>query len=114
MRDRADLLTDREEEKTLLAVQGLYDQALKTAVRKNHAVFERLEAVSSAVPPSIHRTQKQQDDWRKREKRRILRQSGLITLIAREIANAGAQAALLIQQSMQEIDRINREADDIG
>lgn len=114
MRDRADVLTDRVEEEILTAVQNVYSDALKNAIRQNAAVFHQLEGVDSTDPPAYCRTQQQKDDWRRREKRRILRKSQLAALIGVQLSKAGEKAAQIIQSSMEEIDRINREVEDIG
>lgn len=112
--DRADRLSDRVEERTLAQCQVLYSEALTKAVRRAASVFDQLKAVDEKKPPSVYDTPEKQEEWRSNEKRRILRQSGLANLIARETAAAGAQAAVLIRSSMDEIERINRVVDDIG
>lgn len=112
--DKADRLSDRVEERALAKCNSLYADALKSAVRRSAPIFEQLKALENKQPPAVYDTDEKQQEWRQSERRRILRKSGLSALIARELAAAGAQAAALIRNSMDEIDRINREADDIG
>lgn len=112
--DRADRLSDLVERKTLAQCSRLYDDALKSAVRRCAPIFDQLKEIDKKKPPSVYNTPELEDEWRENERRRIIRSSGIANIFAREIASAGAQAAVQIQKSMEEIDRINRVVDDIG
>ena len=112
--DKADRLSDAVENRTLAKCQTYYNDALKSAIRKAAPILEQLKALENKQPPSVYSTPEKQDEWREGERRRIIRKSGLSNLIARELASAGFAAAEAIEQSMDDIDRINRVVDDIG
>ena len=114
MEDRADLKTNRLMDRLERDLAQLYNEAVKRAIRKNARTLKALEAVNDAKPPSYCRTITQQNDWRKREKRRIQRQSGLAKDIAQEVSASGTVAAVMIQKAMEQVDDINREAFEDG
>lgn len=114
MQDRADRLSDRIEEKTIARCAGLYNDALRRVMRRFAPVFKELEELEQKKPPSAYNTPEKQEEWRESERRRIIRKSGMAKVAAREIATAGAFAADVIRNAMDEIDRINRVGDDIG
>lgn len=114
MEDRADLATNRLMERLERDLSELYSEAMKRAVRKHARTLKALEAVNDVRPPSYCRTISQQNEWRKREKRRILRESGLAKAIAKDITASGTVAAVMIQKAMEQVDDINREAFEDG
>lgn len=112
--DRADRLTDAIERRTLKTCEELYAQALKSAMRKAAPVFKQLKELDERKPPSHLKTTELIDKWREDERRKILRKTNLADLVAKEVAKAGEEAALVIRRSMDDIDRINRVVEDIG
>lgn len=114
MEDRADLETNRLMDRLERDLAQLYNEAVKRAIRKHARTLKVLEAVNDAKPPSYCQTITQQNEWRKREKRRILRQSGLAKAIAQEVSASGTVAAVMIQKAMEQVDDINREAFEDG
>lgn len=114
MPDRADLQTNRLMDKLERDLAQLYNEAMKRAIRRHARTLKMLEAVNDAKPPSYCRTITQQNDWRKREKRRILRESSLAKAIAQEVSACGTVAAVMIQKVMEQVDDINREAFEDG
>lgn len=114
MKDRADRLSDRVEERCLADCSKLYNDALTRCMRRYAPVFKELEALESKKPPSTYKTPEQQEKWREDQRRTIIRRSGMAKGIARELAAAGGFAADVIRKAMNDIDRINRVGDDIG
>lgn len=114
MQDRADRLSDQVEKKTLTKCAELYNDALLRCVRRFRHVFRQLEELDKKKPPSSCDTPEKQEKWREKQRKRIIDESGMNKAIARELAAAGASAADVIRESMEDIDRINRVVDDIG
>lgn len=114
MQDRADLLSDRVEKRTIAKVSGLYTDALRHCMRRFAPVFKQLEELETKKPPSSCQTPEQQEKWREDQRHTILLRANMAKVVSREVAAAGSFAADVIRASMDEIDRINRVGDDIG
>lgn len=114
MQDPADKRTDEVEAAVIDACSSLYGQAFANCMKQFEHTCSRLDALEKSSPPSIYKTEDEQNKWRQRQRRKILSESRVSATLSKEIAQAGTKAALAIQEAMAEIDRINRVGDEIG
>lgn len=114
MQDKADKLSDRIEQKAIADCAYLYADVMRRVQRRMKPLFQELEALESKKPPAAYDTPEQQEKWLEGERRRLIRKSGLANIVARELAAAGNQCAVVIKKAMDDIDKVNRVGDDIG
>lgn len=112
--DKADRLTDRIEARATAECALLYARVQRNASKRAKPLLSELDALEAKKPPAVYKTPQQQDEWRENERRCLIRKSGIANAIARELAAAGMQSAVIINRAMDDVDRINRVGDDIG
>lgn len=111
-RDRADIQSDKIEAETLGKVDDLYNAALVRALRKSSVALDKLKALEKAKPPALY--QGDPETWRRKQRQKIIKESGMARSIARELVAAGVAAGDLILDSMALIDEANRKGENIG
>lgn len=73
-----------------------YDEAALRSIRNLDAFFADMEALDHKKPPSVYRTQAQQERWRQREMRKLLEKHKAESVVSRQLEEAGDAIAILI------------------
>ena len=108
--DSAVKATDRLDAVTMNRVQGIYNDALKTALRDKKVFFDKVVAVYSGEKKPPHGyTDEQVQKWREGYVRELMRQQHVINDIADELSKAGKKVTPTIKDSMAETYGLNRQ-----
>ena len=107
----ADERSNRIESATMARVGEIYAEAMKQAVRNQKAFLAKIKAIDEGrlKPPQWYVDRGMEDKWRQGFLRELLRREKVVDGFMKELNSAGNEAAQLIQESMAEIYRVNRE-----
>lgn len=105
--DRSDAI----EHELVTRLSGIYSDALKAALRRQHTFLQKVKDVESGKikPPQYYVDTDQVDKWRKGFLRELMRQQHVVDGIIAELNKAGIKASDLVRKNMAEIWRVNRE-----
>lgn len=73
-----------------------YGEATLRSIRDLDAFFADVEVLDRKKPPSVYRTQAQQERWRQREMQKLLEKHKAESVVSRQLEEAGDAIALLI------------------
>lgn len=107
----ADERSNRIESATMARVGEIYAEAMQQAVRNQKAFLAKIKAIDEGrlKPPQWYVDRGMEDKWRQGFLRELLRREKVVDGFMKELNSAGSEAAQLIQESMVEIYRVNRE-----
>lgn len=102
---------DRLIEMTARKISKAYNDALAAAIKKNREFLKRAKDVESGKikPPSVYKTKKQVEAWKRGYMRRAAEKSGVVENIAKEMQAAGIKVRKRIQESMSRVYEKSRE-----
>lgn len=102
---------DREVAKTQRQLSKAYNDALQAAIRKNREFLKRARDVESGKikPPSVYKTEKQIEAWKRGYMRRAAQKAGIVEDIAREMQEAGIKTRKRIQETMSRVYEKSRD-----
>lgn len=105
--DRSDII----EQALVTRMAGIYNDALKTSLRKQAEFFKKIRDIDEGKikPPKLYTDPRQVEKWREGYVLELIRQQKVIDGIIAELDKAGIKAADLIRKNMAEIWRVNRE-----
>ena len=103
--------SDAIEQDTMARVIEIYSGALQDALKSKKAFLQKIADVDSGKikPPQYYVERGEVTRWREGFVRELMRQNKLIDGIMRELNAAGADASSLIQESMVDIYKANRQ-----
>ena len=102
---------NRIESATMARVGEIYAEAMQQAVRNQKVFLAKIKAIDEGrlKPPQWYVDRGMEDKWRQGFLRELLRREKVVDGFMKELNSAGSEAAQLIQESMVEIYRVNRE-----
>lgn len=102
---------DREIEKTQRQISKEYNDALQAAIRKNREFLKRAKDVESGKikPPSVYKTEKQIEAWKRGYMRRAAEKASIVENIALEMQSAGIKIRKRVQEAMTRVYQRSRE-----